>query len=541
MTGDRRWGVADASPALAHDAQHMPSPNTHSHYDYVIVGGGTAGSVIAARLSERGASVLLLEAGPLNGPRMMSAATAWPAMMGSDVDWRFTTAPQRGLHGSVLPYPRGKVLGGSSAINALMHMRGHRSAIDAWVTAGAPGWGYDDLLPYYRRSERAVGFDPRYRGVDGPMRTTAAQPTSAAARAAFAAYEELGYPASADLNGAVAEGVAWDEITAADGIRESAADAYLRPFLDRPNLTVITDAFVHDVMLSGTRCVGVRYEHHGRRRVAHAAADVVLCAGAIGSPHLLLLSGIGPAKGSWAGGFDVTIDLPGVGANLADHPLGFVVYSAPQPLPQGDGNHIDVLAAVRSDPALAAPDLHLLFADVPLAPPAMQGQSGFTIGFALLTPRSRGSVTLVSADPHDPPAIDPGLLSDEYDAIRMLAGLRAARDVGTAGALRQWREAEVFPGPAIDDLDGLRASGSVGTYFHPVGTCRIGTDEHSVVDPQLRVHGVDGLRVVDASVMPSLPAANTNATVLAIAERAADIMTESATVAADMAVSRSSA
>jgi choline dehydrogenase len=516
----------------------LPFRKSHRRYDYVIVGGGTAGSVVASRMSEQGARVLLLEAGPLTGPPEMAAAAAWPMLMGSDVDWRFTTAPQHGLRGRVLPYPRGKVLGGSSGINALMHMRGHRSAIDAWVTAGATGWGYDDLLPYYLRSEHTMGFDPRYRGVAGPLHTTAATPGSAAARAAFAAYEELGFPVSADLNGAVAEGVAWDEITAVAGVRESAADAYLRPFLDRPNLTVVTDALVHDLVLSGTRCVGVRYEHQGRLRVAQAAGEVVLCAGAIGSPHLLLLSGIGPAKGSWAGGFDVTIDLPGVGANLADHPLGFVVYSAPQPLPQGDGNHIDVLAAVRSDPALAAPDLHLLFADLPLAPPAMQGQSGFTIGFALLTPRSRGSVTLVSADPHDPPAIDPGLLADEHDTMRMLAGLRAARAVGSADALEHWREAEVFPGPAVDDLDGLRASGSVGTYFHPVGTCRIGTDEHSVVDPELRVHGVDGLRVVDASVMPSPPAANTNATVLAIAERAVDIMTESRSMAADVAVSR---
>jgi choline dehydrogenase len=516
----------------------MPTPDTHqaapaeSRYDYVVVGGGTAGSVVAARLSEQNARVLLLEAGSSDGPPTMSVAPAWPLLMGSEVDWQFTTVPQRGLGGRAVPYPRGKVLGGSSSINALMHLRGHRSAIDAWATAGARGWGYDDLLPYYRRSESAAGLDPRYRGVAGPMHPTTA-PTTAPGRAAFAAYEELGYPVSGDLNGAVAEGAAWDEITAVDGIRQSAADAYLRPALDRPNLTVVTGALVRGLVLSGTRCVGVGYEHDGRWRVAQAADEVVLCAGAIGSPHLLLLSGIGPANALSAGGVEAAIDLPGVGANLADHPLGMLVYSSPEPLPQGNGNHIDVVAAVRTDPALAAPDLHLLFADVPLAPPAMQGRNGFTIGFGLLTPRSRGSVTLASADPHDPPVIDPGFLADEHDAIRMLAGLRAARGIGGASALRHWRQTEVFPGPAVDDLDGLRASASVGTYFHPVGTCRIGTDYHSVVDPRLRVHGVDGLRVADASVMPSLPAANTNATVLAIAERAVDIITGSRPMSGD--------
>jgi choline dehydrogenase len=238
-----------------------------------------------------------------------------------------------------------------------------------------------------------------------------------------------------------------------------------------------------------------------------------------------MLSGIGPADGLRTHGVEPLVDLPGVGANLADHPLGLVVYAAPGPLPGTASGTADVVAAVRTDPALLAPNLHIFFGGIPLAPPSMLGRSGFTIGFALLAPRSRGAVTLASADPRIAPRIDPGLLSDDRDVADMLAGLRLARAVGSSPALAPWRDHEVFPGAAVQTGDPLRRSGSVGTYFHPVGTCKLGSGSDAVVDLQLRVHGVDGLRVVDASVMPSLPAANTNATVLAIAERAAAIIT----------------
>jgi choline dehydrogenase len=238
-----------------------------------------------------------------------------------------------------------------------------------------------------------------------------------------------------------------------------------------------------------------------------------------------MLSGIGPAEGLRTHGLKNLVDLPGVGANLADHPLGLVVYASPGPLPGTASGTADVVAAVRTDPALMAPNLHIFFGGIPLAPPSMLGHSGFTIGFALLAPRSRGTVTLASADPGTAPQIDPGLLSDYRDVEDMLAGLLLARAVGTSPALAPWRTQEVFPGAAVQTGDQLQRAGNIGTYFHPVGTCRLGTGPDAVVDLQLRVHGVDGLRVVDASVMPSLPAANTNATVLAIAERAAAIIT----------------
>jgi choline dehydrogenase len=496
-------------------------------FDFVIVGAGSAGSVLAARLTEQpDVRVLLLEAGTADGPERMSVPAAWPTLIGSEVDWRYITVPQPGLGGARIPYPRGRVLGGSSAINAMFYLRGHRSAIDAWAAGGATGWSYDDLLPYFRRTERTQGLDPRYRGVDGPMRPERVAPDIPAARAAFTAVQGLGYPVSADLNEPEAEGVAWNEVTIVDGVRQSAADAYLRPVLDRRNLSVVTGALVHRLLITRGRCTGVEYTHGGIVQRAEARAEVVLCAGAIGSPQLLMLSGVGPAEKLRARDVEPVVDLPGVGANLSDHPLGFVVYASPGPLPGTASGTADVVAAVRTDSGLMAPNMHIIFAGIPLAPSSMHGQSGFSIGFGLLAPLSRGSVTLASADPGSAPLIDPGLLTDDRDVADMLAGLRLARAVGTSPLLAPWRMSEVFPGVAVQTGNELRRSGSVGTYFHPVGTCKLGTDPDAVVDLQLRVRGVEGLRVADASVMPSLPAANTNATVLAIAERAAAIIAD---------------
>jgi choline dehydrogenase len=500
-----------------------------SEFDFVVIGGGTAGSVLASRLSERSdVHVLLLEAGPADGPEMMSVPAAWPTLIGSEVDWGYATVAQPGLAGSAIAYPRGKVLGGSSSINAMAHLRGHRSAIDAWETAGAKGWGFDDLLPYFRRSEHTEGRDTCYRGVGGLMTPKAPDTIHPVALACLDAFQECGYPVSADLNGADAEGAARYEITAVDNVRQSAADAYLRPFLDRPNLTVITDALARKLVFSDSRCTGVQYTAGGELRTAEAAGEVVLCAGAIGSPHLLMLSGIGPADGLRAHGVEVVADLGGVGANLSDHPVGAVVYSAAQPMPVAVNNRGDVLAALRTNSALSAPDFHVFFVDVTLTPSSLQGpRNGFAIWFSLLAPFSRGSVMLASSDPETAPSIDPGLLADERDLVSLLAGLRVTREIGGSRSLTGWRKEEALPGASVHDPEELRAflRRTAGTYFHPVGTCRMGTDATAVTDPQLRVHGIDGLRVVDASVMPSLPAANTNAAVLAIAERAADIIT----------------
>jgi choline dehydrogenase len=497
-------------------------------FDFVVIGGGSSGSVIASRLSEKpDVRVLLLEAGPAEGPTMMSVPAAWPALIGSEVDWGFATTPQPGLGDRPIPYPRGRVLGGSSAINAMTHLRGHRSAIDAWQAAGADGWGFDDLLPYYRRSEHTEGLDPAYRGSGGLMRPKASPTVHAASRAAYEAFQEAGHSVTADLNGAWAEGVARNELAVVDGVRQSAADAYIRPVMDRPNLTVCTGAVVHALTFSGTRCTGARYVHDDATHTVDAAGEVVLCGGSVGSPHLLMLSGVGPADVLRAHGIGVVADLPGVGANLADHPLGGLVYSAGQETWEPLNNHTDFLAALRSDPDLNAPDLHVLFLDTPYPLPGRQGpDTGYTMLFAALNPHSRGSVTLVSSDPDAPPAIDPGLLSDERDVPVLLSGLSMAREIGGAKALAPWRGEEVLPGPGVTTPEQLRSylRETVGTYFHPVGTCRMGTGFSAVTDSRLRVHGVENLRVVDASIMPSLPGANTNATVLAIAERGAEMI-----------------
>jgi choline dehydrogenase len=499
-------------------------------FDYVVVGGGSAGSVMASRLSEEPAvRVLLLEAGASEGPPAMSVASEWLSLLGSSVDWNYQTVEQPGLGGRSIAYPRGKVLGGSSSINGMQHTRGPRFAIDAWTSAGAPGWGYDDLLPYYRRSEHTEGRDTAYRGVGGPMTPQPVKRVHPFAADCLAAFGLLGYPVVDDLNGEQAEGASLNELTAVDGIRQSAADAYLRPVMDRPNLTVVTEALVERLEFVCDRCELVHYRRHEERHTATAAREVVLCAGAIGSPQLLMLSGIGPADHLRSHGIDVVVDAPEVGENLADHPLTPVTWRSIRYLEPGVNQHADVYAALRTAPSSPYPDVHLVCVNLPLAAPGLDAEApfqGFSIVVGVLNPHSRGTVRLVSGRPQAAPLIDPALLSDERDLTTLLAGVRMAREVVASPALDSWRGEEVFPGQAADG-NGLReyARNFTGTYFHPVGTCRMGTDTTAVVDLNLRVRGVEGLRVVDASVMPSIPAANTNATVLAIAERAAAIVT----------------
>jgi choline dehydrogenase len=341
------------------------------------------------------------------------------------------------------------------------------------------------------------------------------------------AAERLGYHHSDDLNGADQEGTCWWDLTIADGARRSAADGYLRPALDRPNLTVLTDALAHRLIMADDRCAGVEYSVGDEVRQVYPQRETILSAGSIGSAQLLLLSGIGPADHLHAVGVDVVADLPGVGANLQDHPWAGVTYAAARPVPPAQNNHADLIAAVRSFPDLAAPDIQLIFCDVPFHRPTMPGPAnGYTIRFAALRPHSRGSVRLASPDPTTAPLIDPNLFGDGRDLVTMLTALAMARELGASPALAEWRDEEALPGSGVHDERGLRdyLCHDVDMYFHPVGTCRMGTDPAAVVDPQLRIHGIDGLRVADASVMPSVPGANTNATVLAIAERAATLV-----------------
>jgi choline dehydrogenase len=505
-----------------------------SGYDYIIVGGGSAGCVLAARLSQDPAArVLLLEAGHLPDEEAFADPASWPALIGSPADWGERTLAQ--ADAGPVPYPRGRVLGGSGSVNAMAHLRGHAKVYDAWAAAGADGWGYTDLLPYFLRSERRTGGSPGVRGDDGPVEVgpVPERARHPVARALANALAGAGHPATADLSGSWQEGVCWADLAIdASGRRASSFTAYAGPVMGaRRNLEVRTGCLATRLIITRGRCAGVSYVHDGSTGEARAEEDLIVCAGAIGSPRLLMLSGIGPAAHLKAMGIDAVADLPGVGENLQEHPVAQAVYRSAMALPISRGNHGEMYASLRSPLADAVPDLHLFPILVPVAPPGGQAPpSGFALAAAVTAPDSRGTVRLASADPAATPLIDPGLLCDGGDLERMTAGLAMARDAATGAAFAALRITELAPGPGLCDPAGVRAwiRRTVGGYWHPAGTCRIGpaSDPGAVVGPQLHVHGITGLRVADASVIPLIPNAPLNATVLAIAEKAADLITQ---------------
>jgi choline dehydrogenase len=501
--------------------------NDVTEYDYVVVGAGTAGCVIAARLTEDASvRVLLLEAGGAERTRAMTVPDAWPELLGSTADWANVTTSQ--AEAGAVPYPRGRGLGGSGTINAMAHVRGHTAVYDDWAVRGATGWAFADLLPYFKRSEQADGRDQALRGTNGPVRVAPVpQPARHPVASAFTgALREGGHPVTADLSGREQEGVAWVDLAISDGQRVSTADAYLRPVLDRPNLAVEANCLVTHLLVRDGRCTGVSYPQDGAP-VQALAAEVIVCAGAIGSPQLLMLSGIGPAGRLRSLGIDPVADLDGVGDNLHDHPLVMACYATPSEMPRSRYNHGEAYAALRSSLAGSCPDLHLFPILLPSAP---QGRKPPAAGFALVASAvaadSSGSVSLASAAASADPLIDPGLLRDGRDVDRLEEGLGMVRDAAASAAFSSVGAVEIWPGPGVSDSASQRAyiRRTVGSYYHPAGTCRMGTDAGAVTDPELRVHGIGGLRVADASVMPKLPNAHPNATVLAIAEKAAELI-----------------
>jgi choline dehydrogenase len=516
-------------------------------YDYVVVGAGSAGCVLAARLTEEpDVSVLLLEAGPSDRRPEVAVPLLFPRLFGTRRDWGYRTEPQSELDGRRLYWPRGRMLGGSSSLNDMVWIRGHRSDYDAWAVA-APGWSYADLLPYFRRTEDCPAGDPAYHGTGGPVRVERNRAVLPATRAYLAAAQHLGLARNDDPNGERQDGVFGYPVSQRKGRRESAATAYLHQAMLRPNLTVQTDALVLAVDVHGGRATAVRWVAGGREHRAVAEREIVLCAGAIGSPHLLLRSGIGPAGVLADTGVPVVHDLPGVGEGLVDHPVvpasfrshagslldaqrigaaARYVVGRRGPL---SSNVAQAGAFVASRQGLEAPDLQLTFGpvflgDVGDSHVVAPKEHGCTLGAILLRPGSRGRITLRSADPATPPRIDPGYLTDPADAEVLLRGLDLLLDLAGTPALRPY--ASTRHAPHDTSPAGLRAHlrAATTTMFHPVGSCRMGLDPGAVVDLELRVHGLGGLRVVDASVMPTIPSGNTNAPTLAVAERAADLL-----------------
>jgi choline dehydrogenase len=517
-------------------------------YDYVIVGAGSAGCVLAGRLSQdSSAKVLLLEAGPSDKKMEVRLPAAFPKLFKTERDWNYTTEPQKELDGRELYWPRGRMLGGSSSMNAQMYVRGNPADYDAWAGLGNTGWAWNDVLPYFRRSERNGRGADELHGGDGPLYVEPLRDPSPLARAFVDAAVQSGITRIDEVNGPTQEGVALSEVTQHRGRRWSAADAYLHPARKRPNLTVVTGAHATRVLLDGTRAAGVEYrDGTGTHQVA-AGREVVLSGGSLNSPQLLMLSGIGPAAELAAHGIAVHVDLPGVGQNLQDHlavPCIFTVGTHPTLLAAEKAPELakyllarkgmltsnvgEAMAFVRSRPERATPDLQLIAAPVEyidhgLAPPP---GDGMTIGVVHLCPQSVGQIALASADPHVPVIIEPNYLAEGADLVPLVEGVRLARRIASEPALQAYIDGEMWPGPDRRTDGEIEAfiREQAFTLYHPIGTCRMGTDDDAVVDPELRVRGVTGLRVVDASVMPVIPSGNTNAPTIMVAERAADLI-----------------
>ena len=517
--------------------------------DYVVVGAGSAGCAVAARLSEDpDVQVLLLEAGGPDRSLNIKIPAAFAKQFKTKLDWDFSTGPEPHLGGRELFVPRGKTLGGSSSMNAMMATRGRPLDFDGWAAAGCEGWGFQDVLPYFKRSESHFGGATDIHGGDGPIHISQlADPRPLTARFLEAA-QTVGIPANPDINSPEQDGVSQTPVFHRNGRRWSSADGYLRPAMKRANLDVETHAQALGIELDGHRATGVRWrDRRGRESVASARGEIVVCAGAIGTPQLLMVSGIGPAEHLRSVGVEPVVELAGVGENLQDHP--FVVMNWETPLKEDladaekppalvrwifrrkgplTSNVGEALAFIRTRPGLPAADLELIFA------PAYYHDHGFdefdgrafALGPVLLTPRSRGRLRLRSGDPLDKPDIVGNHLAEPEDMASLVAGIRMSREIVKTPPLAEACGRELVPGEDAQSDSELEEAvrREVELLYHPAGTCRMGTDDGAVVDPRLRIRGVDGLRVADASIMPVIVGGHPNAAVLMIAEKAADMI-----------------
>jgi choline dehydrogenase len=517
--------------------------------DYVIVGAGSAGCTLAARLTEDpDVSVTLIEAGGKGRHPNISIPAAFANQFRTKLDWDYNTEPEPHCDGRSLYIPRGKGLGGSSSMNAMLYVRGRPLDYDLWAKDGCEGWAWEDVRPYFLKAENNERGASEHHSVGGPLNVCDERSPRRLTARFLAAAEAAGIPRIPDYNGPEQDGASPVQVTQRNGARFSAADAYLRPNMKRPNLEVLTRATVLGVELSGGRATGVRVRGRGRReRVIPAGREVILSAGAIGSPQLLMLSGIGPADQLRSVGVEVAHDLPGVGENLHDHPYVVCIwestvpeslYGADKPKPMLEwilrrsgpltSTVAEAFAFVRTRPGLPAADVQYHFAPAYFADNGFEEFDGhaFTFGPVLVSTKSRGNLRLRSSDPLDKPRILTNTLAEPEDVASLVEGVKLAREVASKEPLAEAAGREIYPGAEVADDADIEAfvRRKVELLYHPVGTCKMGIDGAAVVDPQLRVRGIDALRVVDASVMPQIPGGNTNAPTIMIAERAADLI-----------------
>lgn len=518
--------------------------------DYIVVGAGSAGAAVAGRLSEDGGiSVLLLEAGGPDSNPDIHIPARFSALFHTEDDWDYETLPQPGLKGRREYVPRGKVLGGTSSMNAMVYQRGHPSDYDGWAARGNEGWAYEDLLPFFRKMQHQERGESAHHGVGGPINVADPQDPNPLSLAFVEAALELGYKRNADFNDGDQEGFGIYQVTQKRGQRQSAAVGYLRPALSRSNFSAVTRAQVTRLIIEGQRCTGVQYYHEGAFKTALANREVIVCAGAINSPQLLLLSGIGPAAHLAEFGIPLVKDLPGVGQNLMDHiqvplayhcklPVSLAGKDAPAQLALYEERRMGLLTSnlgesggfVKLDRGRPAPELQYHFGPDWFVRHGFETPAGhgFTILVGLVGTQSAGALTLQSADPFAPPAIDFACLTEDVDVQVLLAGVKLGRKIAAASPFDRYRGAEFLPGENVTAEDELVhfIREFATTIYHPTCSCKMGRDRLAVVDERLRVHGIAGLRVADASIMPHIINANTNAPCIMIGEKAAAMILE---------------